>query len=349
MATLTCAALTAIYYSAEGVFADGQKKSDYVAEVNAAKAIIENTTSTIKLIDNANKPRTARVYWSKLCNITVGDCEDTPIDECAITGQDADAACEDYTIEGCLHASFNVDEALYVGSNLNFNDVIADNMLLTMKALDEKVAQFIIAKVDSFSSANLHTTVGIGCPSVLPSNWAVTNIDPAYWTPDIMAYFLKVARINKFDNPFLLDGDNLYTQMFKAMSEAGNADGSGAKVKLMKMKYYEDMVNMAIVNPSTSKTFMINRGALAFKSYALWDGISMTNPKEHGAGKFKFSIASKNIPGLKYDVYTESVCSGPYEKHKFLLKTNLDVFNAPVGCNAGTGVLEFACAACPTS
>lgn len=351
MATLTCAALTAIYYSAETVYADGQKKSDYVAEVNAAQAIIENTTATINLIDNANKPRTARVFWSKLCNVTVGDCATTPIDVCTIPEVEADAACADYTIGGCVWASFSVDEAKYVGSNLNFNDVIADNMLLTLKSMDEKVTQFIIAKVDSFSSPNLMTTSGIGCPSIITPtpNWGVTNIDPAYWNMNLMSYFLQVARINKFDNPFLLDGDNLYAQYFNAMAEAGDANGSGNKVKASKVKYYEDMVNMAIVNPSVRKTFLINKGAVAFKSYALWEKNKMTNPLEHGAGKFKFSVASKNLPGVTYDVYTETVCSNEYNKHKFLFKLNLDVFSGPVGCNAGTGVLEFACAPCPTS
>lgn len=115
------------------------------------------------------------------------------------------------------------------------------------------------------------------------------------------------------------------------------------------MKYYEDMVNMAVVNPSTRKTFMINKGAVAFTSYALWEKVSMTAPKEHGAGKFKFSVKSKNIPGLIYDVYTETVCSDEYEKHTFTFKANLDVFSGPTGRNGGTGVLEFACAACPTS
>lgn len=351
MATLTAAALTAIYYSAESLFADSQKKADYVAEVNAAKAIIENTTAKINVLDANNKVRTAKIYWNKKTTTTIKDCAEDPIDLCALSGDESDADGKTFEISECTSAGFVVDDALYAGSNLNANEVFADNMLKTMKALDEAIAQKIIAKVDSFSSANLDTTTGIGCPGqVSPSvSWAQTYIQPSYWTPEVMAYFLRVARLNKFANPFLLDGDNLYTQFFKATNNANNADGSGAKSMMDKMKYYEDMVNMAVVNGATRKTYMIERGTLAFSSYSLWAKNGMSNPLPHGAGQFKFSVPSKNIPGLVYDVYTKDECSGEYEKHTVTLKANYDVFNGAPALNGSTGVLEFICRECPTA
>lgn len=349
MATLTCAALTAIYYSAESLYADGQKKADYVAEVNAAKAVIENTTAKINVLDVNNKVREAKIYWNKKTTTTINDCADTPDTLCALTGDESDADCKTYVIEECTSAGFVVDDALYAGSNLNANEVFADNMLKTMKALDEAIAQKIIAKIDSFSSPNLHTTVGVGCPGAVgPDNWAQTYIQPTYWTPEVMAYFLQVARINKFASPFLLDGDNLYTPYFRAINEAGNANGAGAKAMIEKIKYYEDMVNMAVVNGSTRKTFMVERGTTAFSSYALWAKNGMTNPLNHGAGQFKFSVPSKNIPGLVYDVYTKDECSGAYEKHTVRIQANYDVFNGPAAVNGSTGVLEFVCGNCPS-
>lgn len=349
MATLTAAALTAIYYSAESLFADGQKKADYVAEVNAAKAIIENTTAKINVLDANNKVRQAKIYWNKKTTTTINDCAATPDDLCDLTGDESDADGKTYTISECTSAAFVVDDALYAGSNLNANEVFADNMLKTMKALDEAIAQKVIAKIDSFSSANLHTTIGIGCPGVAsPASWAQTYIQPAYWTPEVMAYFLQAARINKFASPFLLDGENLYTQFFRAMNNAGNADGSGAKTMMDKIKYYEDMVNMAAVNGATKKTFLIERGTTAFSSYSLWSKNGMTNPLPHGAGQLKFSIPSKNIPGLVYDVYAKDECSAEYEKHTVLLKANYDVFNGPPAVNGSTGVLEFICGNCPS-
>lgn len=348
MPTLTAAALTAIYYSAESLFADGQKKADYVAEVNAAKAVIENTTAKINVLDSNNKVREAKIYWNKKTTTTITDCAAAPIDLCALTGDQSDADGKTFNIEECTSAGFVVDDALYAGSNLNANEVFADNMLKTMKALDEAITQKIIAKIDSFSSPNLFEG-GIGCPGVVsPESWAQTFIEPSLWTPELMAYFLQVSRINKFASPFLLDGDNLYTQFFRAMNNASNADGSGAKSMMDKIKYYEDMVNMAVVNGATRKTFMIERGTLAFSSYALWAKNGMSNPLNHGAGQFKFSVPSKNIPGLVYDVYTKEECSGAYEKHTVTLKAQYDVFNGPAAVDGSTGVLEFICGACPT-
>lgn len=345
MPTLTCAELPAIHYTAELLFKDSAKKQDYVARVGAANAIIENTTANIQLLDANGKKRSAKIYWNKNCNITVGDCSTTPVDLCAITGNQSDAECKTYEIDGCLHASFAVDGKLYETSNLSMNEVFADNLLKTAKQLDEAVAKAIIAKVNGFTSVNAFQG-GIGCPDT-GANWGTTFINPSYWTPEVYGYFLQVANYNKFTNPFLLDGDNLYMQHFKAMNNAGNADGSGAKSMIETIKYYEDMVNMATVNGTERKTYLIDRGSLAFSSYALWSKNGMTNPLEHGAGKTKFSMPSKNIPGLVYDVYTETVCSAEYEKVTVLLKANFDVFNGAEACNGSTGVLEFVCGSCP--
>lgn len=345
MAILTCAELPQIHYTAEGLFKDSAKKQDYVARVGAVNAIIENTTANIQLLDANGKKRKAKIFWNKNCDNTVVDCATTPIDLCALTGPESDAACKEYEVTGCLSKSFSVDGKLYETSNLTSNEVFADNLLKTAKVLDEAISKAVIAKINGFVSLNAFTG-GLGCPDTA-NNWIKTFINPSYWTPEIYGYLLQVANINDFTNPFLLDGDNLYMQHFKAMNNARNADGSGAKAMIESIKYYEDMVNMGAVNGTERKTYLIDRGSLAFSSYALWSKNGMTNPLEHGAGKTKFSMPSKNIAGLVYDVYTETVCSDEYEKTTVTLKANFDLFNGAEACNGSTGVLQLVCGACP--
>lgn len=348
MPTLTPSALTAIYYSAEKMYKDGQLKEDYTAEVNAALAVIDNTTVKIELKDEDDKPRTATVYWSKKPTSNLGDCTETPNNLCALTGNEADSAKKDYTVSECVTNSFTVDENLYQSNYLRAEDVMSNDLLLAMKEMDEAVSQKMIAKIDSFSSANLYTKVGIGCPAdPSPLSWAQTYIQPQFWTPEIMGYFKQVARINKFSSPWLLDGDNLYNKLFQTEHNQANADGKGAFSMLRGMKYYEDLYNMPIVNPSDSKTFMINRGTTAFSSYAYWDKFGPENAQDHGSGQFKFSVKSKNIPGLTYDVYTLSVCSGRHMKHTWTLEGHYDLFNGPPANSGATGILEFICGACP--
>ena len=344
MPTLTCSELTTAYYLQKDMWKDSARNADYVAEVNAAKAIIENQTAKIELVNNANKTISARIYWSKFCN------EDTTVgapNYCVITGDQADSACKDYAIDQQVYKKFTIDEALYQTNNLNVAEVFADNMLKTRKVLDEKITQMMIASLDGFTSANLYTTTGIGCPGVAsPANWATTFIPPTFWTPELMNYFQTVARINKFRSPFLLDGKNLNATIWKSMMNAGNADGSGANKMVSLMKYYEDLVNVEAISPG--KTFMIDRGTVAFKSVATWAGKTATSPVIDADGRKKYSEASENIPGLVYDIYITEECSGKFTKHNVLVDANFGVFNGAESCDSATGVLEFKCGACPT-
>jgi hypothetical protein len=218
-------------------------------------------------------------------------------------------------------------------------------MLKTKKALDEKVTQMLLAKLATFASANLYQQAGIGC-SDETGDWITTFINPTYWTPSVYAYFLKVAKMNHFSSPFLLDGENLFDMIVNAGLNEGNANGKGAAAAVKLMKTYSDLFNMTSVAPS--KTYMIERGTVAFANKVLWKGSSAQAPIKRGDHiGFKYSEPSMNIPGLMYDVYTKTTCSEQYEKVDVLVHTRFDLFNGAEGCDGATGVLEFECGACP--
>ena len=187
---LTCATLTAAYFLAEAAFADSAKKIDYVAEVESAKAIVENSTARMEYITDSAKKRQARIYWNKFCNGVVSTTEP---DFCAFTGPEADAQCKDYEIDSRVSTTFTIDEKNYETNNLNVPEVFADNMLKSMKALDEKVAQIIVAKLATFASANQYQE-GIGC-SDETGDWLSTYINPSYWSPSVYAYLVKAAKL----------------------------------------------------------------------------------------------------------------------------------------------------------
>ena len=339
---LTCATLTAAYFLAQAMFADSAKKADYVAEVDSAKSIIENSTAKVDYLEDPKKEREARIYWTKFCNETVSTAAPN---FCTFTGAEADAACKDYAITLEVSKSFTIDEANYVNNNLNVAEVFADNLLKTKKALDEKVAQMILAKLSTFASANLYQQAGIGC-SDETGDWIQTFINPVYWTPQIYAYFMKVAKFNHFSSPFLLDGENLFDLIVAAQLNEGNSNGKGAAAAVKLVKTYSDLFNMTSVAPET--TYMIERGTVAFANKSLWKGATAQAPIKRGDHiGFKYSEPSQNIPGLIYDVYTRTECSGAYEKLDVLVHTRFDLFNGAEGCDGATGVLEFKCGACP--
>jgi hypothetical protein len=343
---LTSSTLTAAYYLAKKMYADDARKADYVADVDAAKAIVENSVSNekIKYLESADKEHTARVYWSKFCSTTTST---SAPNFCSFTGNEADSAKKDYEIELQANASFTIDEKNYEDNHLNVPEVFADNMLKTKKNLDEKITQMLLAKLATFASANQYQYAGgIGC-SDETGDFMTTFIPPNYWTPKVFAYFLKVAKQNKFNSPFLIDGENLFDIIIDAQLGEGNANGKGAAAAIKLMKVYSDLKNMTTVAPS--KTYMVERGTIAFANKVLWKKGTAINPIKRGDHiGFKYSEASENIPGLFYDVYTKTSCSSEYEKVDVLVSTRFDLFNGTEGCNGQTGILEFECGACPT-
>jgi hypothetical protein len=344
MPTLTASALTAASYLQKDLFADSAKKADYVAEVNVANALIENTTAKIQpIIGNSDKKQKVKIYWNKFCGPTAGTAEP---DFCTISGSQPDSDSKEYEIDTHVTAKFTLDEALYEDNMLNISEVFADLMLKAKKSCDEKIANVLVSKLDAFTSPNLHEEAP-GCPGVVsPQSWATTYIAPHLWTPELMNYFRNVARINKFSAPFLLDGKNLNAQAWLAMMNAANANGAGANKMMNTLKYYEDLVNIEAVAPG--KTFMVDRGTVAFASRSRWAGVSAASPIiEADIARKKYSEASENIKGLTYDIYITTECSGPYKKHNVLVHGMYGLYNGAENCNNGTGVLEFVCGACP--
>lgn len=340
MPTLTCAVLTESYVKAEELFADSAKKQDYVANVESANAIIENTTAKLEIITDDKKQRTAKIYWNKFCNSTVST---SAPNFCSFTGTEADADCKSYVIDKVVSKAFTIDEGNYQGSNLDFALVYADNLLKVMKYLDEKVASVGVASLDSFAQPNLFEG-GIGCPDGSGS-WIETFINAGYWSPDIIGYFLQTAKLNKFSSPFLLDGSNLFQHYWKAQMNAKNSNGDGAKTMFDQLKYYSDLFNVDAV--SNKATYMVDRGSVAFASKPYWSAYTATNPKQGAGDLMKYSEPSKNIKGLTYDIYIKETCSGRFSKYDVLVVAEYGIYNGAAACDGSTGVLKFTCGVCP--
>lgn len=340
---ITATVLTTALVKQELMWADSQKKQDYVANVGSANAIIENTTARLEIIQDTSdmKKRKAKIYWNEVCGITPST--GTPA-YCAPDGAKPNSAAIEYDITKKVSSAFKIDEADYVNNTLRIPEVFADTLLKHMKALDEKIAQVSVSSLDAFVQINANQG-GIGC-SDSTGDWVETFINPSYWSPSVMSYFAKTATLNKFNNPFLLDGGNLYDHIVAAQANAANADGKGAAAMFNLMKTYSDLFNVEAV--SAGSTYMINRGTVAFASKAWWTGVSQTAPIIDADGRKKFSIKSNNIAGLEYDVYIKSTCSSQFELHDVLIVAEYDILNGAPACDEATGVLKFTCGACPT-
>lgn len=329
--TLTCGDLLAISLMADTIWPDNASAKMYRANTGVIDAILENQTVRIPQLQT-DKWNQVKLIWLEMCGDDSSACSDL----CdAGTLDEIQSGCETHELACLAEVGFKIGEYSYDSTSFEFQEAVAKGMLAKMKILDEKLAQLGVAALSSFAGVNQYTTG-------LAEGTGNAFIPPAYWGADLMAEFAMISIINRFNNPYLISGSNLYKSNWNAMMNAGNADGSGAAKKMDFFPAYFDLFNVDSVNTPDKVTYLVDPNALAFINKARYS----TTPKEYGNGADKtlYSVPSKNLPGIMYDVIYYTTCTGDEIFHNFKIKATGAFLQNPVGCNDEiTGVLQFTC------
>lgn len=334
----TCASLPKVQLIIDNVWADSAKQKDYIANVDVAQGIRQNTTVHIAELENPVKDRTVTVYWPEFCGAVTQACTT----DCDAGGNKPGTQCKDYALTMCREVGFSVDEKTYRSLAPTFEEAIAVSFLANMQALDEWIATQFVSKLHLNKGVNAYTG-GKGVVSGFQ-----TNVAASYWSASLLGYLSLVAKKNKFNAPFVVSGTNLYEAYWQAQQNANNADGSGAKNMFNTLPIFFDIFNVDSVMDPSLVSFLVNKNALAFhnKAYYNW-GVSDEMAKKYTSAGFErvYKMESKNLPGVFYDVTYKIVCSGNEFTHSWKIKFNGDIFVNPVGCNPNnTNILEFVCA-----
>ena len=325
----TKSVLADVLIKMDNMWTDNMIKPDFEANVEVVKAVMAEQTAKVTELEDPEKDRDVKIHWIKPVTTTPGDIAD----QCTIGGAELESDNKTYALGYAKTTGFSVTEEVHRTNMLGMTDVIAKGFLMRMKDLDELVAQTLIAKIEAYKGTN-QVTGGKG--TVVGTE---TYIDPTSWDANLFAYLIRVGILNRFSNPFILSGSNLYDQEFNAIMEALNANGKGDAAKFKAMRKYFDLFNIDTVNTPDLKTYLINRGALAmaFKSRFKGKMVEYT----HGADQKRFSIPSRNLPGVVYDVRYNNECTANDIKHNWSFDTRFDIFNNPTSVAARTGVLSF--------
>jgi len=327
---ISCGYLHTIQRMADDIWADPMKNNDLIAEVIVVNALLQNQSVNFTEITNG-KNQELRVEWLTKCDITPTSCTD----DCTITGEDADPQCKDYEI-GCLYeTTFMVPERHYRDRTTEMQQSIAFQKLAHMKALDERLAQYIIAGIVTGAGTNLFTG-GVGAVS-----GTTTYIAPQYWDDAIWGYFDQVRRLNKFRNPYLLTGNNLYQLLFNRPLEKDDANGLGNYRKLNTLKVYQDPEN--IEDHAAGQSFLLHKTAAAFLNKA-WNKINPINAEVKAGQYWEWAEESKNIPGVFYDITMKETCVGDEFYKAFKIKLHGLFATNPYPCDEdNTGIIVFEC------
>jgi hypothetical protein len=331
MSTLiSCGYLNTIQKMADDIWTDPMKNNDLIADVISAKAVLENQSVNFTEVLGSKKLE-LMVEWLTKCDVDTDDCSD----DCTIDGADADPTCKHYDIECLQESSFKVPMRVYRERTIEMQESIAFNKLIHMAALDEWVAQYILTGLVAAAGTNLFTG-GVGTVT-----GTTTYIAPQYWDDAIWGYFDQVRRLNKFRNPYLLTGNNLYQLLFNRPLEAGNADGVGNFRKMNTLKAYQDPENVEVI--ASGQSILVHKTAAAFLNKA-WNPLNAANAVNRAGQYWEWSESSLNLPGVYYDLTMKETCSGDefYQAVKIKLHGLLAI--NPYPCDDdNTGILVFEC------
>lgn len=321
--------LNDIRVKAAAISFDDRIKQQYVANYEIIKAIQSVQTANVYSSRARSKDVDVEVIWQNVCGQTVEDNT-----TCEIGGSKSSTNIEEYCLTYEKVINFSEDEADFIDNEFDIQEAIAKQFLVADKNLTEDFAQYCVSQIEAFRGWNTVTT-GKGTVS-----GADTYIAPVYWNPSLVAYFMRVAKINQFTSPTFVSGNNLYEQMYVAQMNQGNANGKGDAALWNQLKIYFDLFNIDTVNDPLLKTYMLSMGSLAL-AYRAWNPMNV----EVVNGVFsRWQMKSDYLP-FYYDVFYEPECTtDDLIQHNFKVKLRADLFNNPTGCDDNnTGVLSFVC------
>jgi len=337
ISSIDCGYLAVVQAMAADRWLNGAYKKDYIANVNSALALLENQAG-VNLVElkDSGKEKKISLEWPVKCDITTTDCSD----DCSIDGTDATPQCREYEVTCLAETSFKVAERSYRTRTTDEQMAIATNMLLHMKAMDEKVAALILAGLDANAGINVFTDA----PGSVVGD--VTYIGASDWNEHIFSYLALVARMNKMNSPIVLDGKNLFRQYWEVMKDQANADGKGAANKFSSIGTpYFDPEN--IIGAYLGKTYIWDAGAAYFAS-KVWNPSGAANAIRKAGDRMLYSVPSMNLPGISYDVFTQETCSNNEYYKAFKLQLHGIFAVNPTPCDEdNTGILAFLCGVTP--
>lgn len=340
--TFSCTNIQEIVGKSDLIWMDNAARRDYIPKVGALEAIIANQTAKLDPITGQqNKDHTLKVTWLSTCELALADCGD----RCEIvTGTEASSVCKTYAPNLCKTVAFTVNQDELRTNTLSPDEVIAKLLLQAIKQGDEYFAKQVVLALDANKGHNLYEGVG----DIVGTGVGVeeTYINPALWNAALLSEFILSAEMNRMQNAFLLSGSNLWKEYLLAQANSANANGKGDANLFEQMNMYFDPINVDGQLSPDKMTFLIDKGALAFG--ARWR--ETTTPVQYLGqdSQIRYSVASKTLPNVSYDIHYDTTCIDGKMHHRFNLFLEGGIYFNPVGCNENqNGIIAYKNAVAP--
>jgi hypothetical protein len=333
-------------HMADKMMLDDRIRQQFIPQYNIFKYLQSLQTATVNSAFNTRSKKNydVEVSWVNACSNF--DIEDV---SCVIGGDELSTNVEEYVLDHRFVKGFTVRDDVMRNNHYETQELIAKGLLKIDKEITEDFAQFLIGRLNTYAGINVVPNVAPG----IVVNGNTTEIQAALWVPAIMAYFARTTILNRFTQPALLSGNNLFETLFVAQANAANADGKGDYTLWNGMPIWFDLFNVDSVNAPDFFTYMVSQGALAMANKA-W------NPDSpyRSMSDIRYTMQSRFMPGMKYDVYYTNNCIAEADLaedhhqnvapnrdalgHHWKVVLTADMFLNPEGCEEdNTGVLRF--------
>jgi hypothetical protein len=237
---------------------------------------------------------------------------------------------------------FSINEEKLRTNTYTMEDLIADGMLKCSKELDEWWNKQLMTKIKSFVGVNAAVAGGDMAPFTWDGASSTSFIPTGNYDVKIVSSVIRQQLLNNVNSAYFIENGSLFEPWWNAQIQKGNLDGAGDAARIKELKLYFDMWNFNKAGLVES-LFMIQKDALAWKTY----NRHHDKPRELPApiGQTRFTFASKNIPGVKYDGYYQMKCVTVGGKdqitHNWRFATYGDVWKSPSPCPITIGGTDY--------
>jgi hypothetical protein len=327
--------LVEIKLKADEIYSGNTPESEhYKTEVDALKAILENQTAKIVPLNGyQEKDNTVGINWVDATGV-VGAADAT--DNCTLTEAQLETKAIPVSLTLSRKSGFSVDEGDLRNSIFSREEVVAKGLLAAMKQLDEYLAGqalVFLATKKSTPVTGSYAAYTFDAPS------KTIQIPAADWTAALYPQLAKTAIMNKQRDSYVLEGGDLYIPYQNALMNAGNGEGKGDAARIKLLPTYSDLFNFAASGVTPEDAYLVQKNAVAFAHKVRYSA----TPVEWPNSQKRYSIASKNLPGVEYEVIYQMTCGTNDElTHSFRLRVKSGFFASPTAVATKMGVIALA-------
>jgi hypothetical protein len=333
--------------SLERMWGDSQIKKNYTAKADTLNAILARQTASDAGTAAVDKDHDVAVKWLTMADQTVTTFDASSATGpavCAIDGGELGADSKSYKLTLGTSLGFKIEETGsgfgngLRGIDSTFAEHVNLGLLKVRKQLVEDANARVLAKLDTFTGTNKYMTATFKDDTTTPTG---DTIIPAasYNARTVLPYLARVQMMNKYVDPYLLDGGLLFDDFY--LSQLGSTGSDAIKLQNVFNQFdiTQDMWGFSEASLD-DRMYLVDKNAVAFFSKNHYTA----QPRNLGIdGLVNYTMPLPELGNkMAADVVYQFKCENNKYYHVWKLILRYDLLSNPVIEDTDlTGVLAF--------